>query len=181
VLQNQNHWFATNGPAKFARSTTLGGLEWKGLPYMFPFLRSTNINHQSFIYGGGFPTAEPNPLSLQPLQTVLSRTNLVCHDWELTGLRTGQWLYMGQFARFALDKAQLPADAPGLAWLQAIAPKLGESVTGIAQTAPTQLSFTRRSTIGFTGIELNLLADWLESPQFPYGLHAFLAPPPPQL
>jgi hypothetical protein len=86
---------------------------------------------------------------------------------------------MGQFARFVSHKAQVPPGSPGLLWLQAIAPKLGETVTDITETGTNQLSFTRRSSFGFTGIELNLLADWFESPQFPIGLHTFLAPPPP--
>ena len=87
---------------------------------------------------------------------------------------------MGQFARLVLHRAQLPTGEPGVLWLKAIAPKLGDNVTDITQTGPNQLSFTRKSTIGFTGIELNLLADWLESPQFPRGLYTFLAPPPAQ-
>ena len=62
-------------------------------------------------------------------------------------------------------------------WLLAVAPKLGASLTDITQTGPNQLSFTRQSSIAFTGFELNILVDWLESPQFPCGLHTFLAPP----
>jgi hypothetical protein len=47
----------------------------------------------------------------------------------------------------------------------------------MARTGPAQLDFTRQSTVGFNALELHLLADWLESPQFPHGLHTFLAPP----
>jgi len=39
------------------------------------------------------------------------------------------------------------------------------------------LTFARKSTLGFTALELHLLADWLESPRFPHGLHTFPAPP----
>jgi hypothetical protein len=177
VLQNQSCWFPTNGLAKFDKSEDLNGLKWKGLPYMWPFMESIAVNHQGFVYGGGFPNAEGNPMSLKLLQPILSRTNLVYHDWEITGPRIEQWIYMGQFARLVLHKSQLPTASPGVLWLKAIAPKLGDSVTDITQTGPNQLSFTRQSTIGFTGFELNLLVDWLESPQFPCGLHTFLAPP----
>jgi hypothetical protein len=178
VLQDQQHWFVTNGLARFERSTKFNGLEWKGLPYMSPFLRSVMAGDQSFVHGGGFPDVSVRPLPLQFLQADLSRTNLVCRDWESTRVRIEQWLYMSQFARFVSHKDQLPADSAGLLWLEAIPPKLGVSMTAIYQTGPDQLSFTRNSSIGFTGIELNLLADWLESPQFPLGLHTFLAPPP---
>jgi hypothetical protein len=180
VLQNQDRWLATNGLARFGRSTTFNGLEWKGLPYMTPFLQSVSVGSQNFVFGGGIPAVEANPLSLQPLRAVLNLTNLVYHDWEITGPRINQWLYMGQFVRLVSHRAQLPTDSPGVLWLLAVAPKLGASLTDITQTGPSQLSFTRQSSIGFTGIELQLLADWLESPQFPRGLHTFLAPPDPQ-
>jgi hypothetical protein len=180
VLQNQHRWLATDSPALFGSSKTFNGLEWKGPPFMWPFLRSLTVSNQSFVYGGGFPSPTASPLSLITLQATLSRTNLVYHDWEMTGPRIEQWIYMGQFIRLVLNKAQLPSDSAGLPWLKAIAPKLGASVTDITQTGPDQLSFTRQSTIGFTGIELHLLDDWLESPQFPCGLHTFLAPPSAQ-
>jgi len=179
VLRKQYRWFPTNGLSKFEKSAAFNGLEWKGVPYMYPFVLYTNINRQSFIFGGAFQPIPPAlPLSLQSLQAVLNRTNAVYYDWEITGPRTEQWLYMGQFARLVCNKDQLPFSAPATLWLKDIAPRLGASLTVITQTGPNQLSFTRKSTIGFTGIELNLLADWLESPQFPIGLHTFLAPPP---
>jgi hypothetical protein len=177
VSQNQYRWVPTNEPANFERSKNFNGLEWKGLPYMSPFLRSVTVGGRNFAFGGGIPSAEADPSSLVSLPAVLSRTNLVCHDWEITGLRTGQWLYMGQFARLVSHKAQLPSASPGMLWLLAVAPKLGASLTDITQTGPNQLSFTRQSSIAFTGFELNILVDWLESPQFPCGLHTFLAPP----
>jgi hypothetical protein len=181
VMQNQGHWFPTNGLARFDKSATFNGLDWKGLPYMTPFLRSIMVGSQNYAYGGGIPDVEPNPLSLKPLQETLSRTNLLYHDWEITGPRVEQWLYMGQFARVVSHKAQLPFGSPGVLWFAAVAPRLGTAATDITQTGPNQLSFTRQSTLGFTAIELHLLADWLESPQFPNGLHTFLAPPPPQM
>jgi hypothetical protein len=38
------------------------------------------------------------------------------------------------------------------------------------------LELERDATVGLNAFELHLLADWLESPQFPLGLHTFLAP-----
>ncbi|MGB7769487.1 MAG: hypothetical protein WBN22_11625 [Verrucomicrobiia bacterium] len=180
VLQNQGRRFPTNELSKFERSKEFNGLQWKGLPYMWPFLRSITVNKQNFIYGGGFPNVADNSTSLNISQAALNRADLVYYDWETTGPRIDQWIYMGQFARFVSHHAQLPPDSPALLWLKAIAPKLGYTVTRITETGPNQLSFTRRSSLGFTGIELNLLADWLESPRFPLGLHTLLAPPPKQ-
>jgi len=177
VLQNQQRWFGTNDLAKFETSKTFTGLEWKGLPYMSPFLRSITISNQSFVYGGGFLNANIYPLSAPWLQAALGRTNLVYYDSEETGVRVEQWLYMGQYIRFILHKAQLPPQSPGLLWLRAIVPKLGDSVTDITQTGPNQLSFSRTSSLGFTAVELNLLADWLESSRFPIGLYTLETPP----
>ena len=64
-------------------------------------------------------------------------------------------------------------------WLKHVEPILGGSATVVTQTGAEQLTFTRNSTVGFTALELHLLADWLESPQFPLGLHTFIAPPSP--
>jgi hypothetical protein len=178
VLQNQSRWFPSNGVAMFANSKTFGGLEWKGVPLAVPFLRSITVANQSFVYGGGFPNSGVYPLSKKSLKKSLSRNNLVYHDRELTSERVQQWLFMTEFLRLVLGKAQLPLDTAAMSWLKAISPKLNDSVTDITRTAPNQLSFNRKSSIGFTGLELNLLADWLESPQFPIGLHTFLAPPP---
>jgi hypothetical protein len=177
VLQRENAWFATNGLAKFVRSEKFNGLEWKGLPYMWPFLRSITLSNRNFVYGGGFPSSQVYPISGRWLRGALDQTNLVYYDSEETGLRVEQWLFMGQFARFVSHKAQLPFHSPALLWLKAISPKLGYSVTHISKAGPSKLSFNRRSSIGFTAIELNLLADWLESPRFPIGLHTLLASP----
>jgi hypothetical protein len=62
-------------------------------------------------------------------------------------------------------------------WLKNVEPLMGGSTTTVTRINPQQLAFTRQSTLGFTALELQLLADWLESPQFPHGLHTFLAPP----
>jgi hypothetical protein len=70
-----------------------------------------------------------------------------------------------------LGHSQLPQDSVGLTWLGTIRARLDESTTTITQTAPNQLSFDRKSTLGFTAPELHLLIDWLESPRFPLGLY----------
>jgi hypothetical protein len=64
-----------------------------------------------------------------------------------------------------------------MAWHKSAGLKLGNSITMTTKTGPAQISFVRSSSIGLTAVELNLLADWLESPRFPVGLHSFLAPP----
>jgi hypothetical protein len=117
----------------------------------------------------------PAPAAL--LYQVLSATNLVAYDWETTGPRIEQLLFTGQFLRMVTGLPQVPPKSAGVAWLQAIESKLGNCVTAVTKTGPAQLSLTRRSTYPLTALELHLLVDWLESPQFPRGLHTLLAPP----
>lgn len=64
-----------------------------------------------------------------------------------------------------------------MAWLTNAAPRLGDCVTVVTRTGPAQLTLARKSTVGFTALELHLLADWLESPLFPHGLNTFEGPP----
>ena len=74
----------------------------------------------------------------------------------------------------------MPPESAAFTFLLAAAPKLGNAGTEVAQDGPASLSLVRNSTLGFTGAELHLLADWLESPAFPRGLHSLLAPKPPK-
>ena len=51
----------------------------------------------NFVLGGLFPNAttnQPMPEGLMP--ALLSRTNLIAYDWELTGPRIENLIYVGQ-------------------------------------------------------------------------------------
>jgi hypothetical protein len=181
VLERNDRFFGTNDVAGFRRSERTNGLDWKGIPYLYPYLQSIETSNGGFVFGGMFPAPEPEPLPASMLPKALSLTNLLYHDWELTGTRIEQWVYTGQFIRYACHIPQMAGDSVSMAWIRALEPAMRSSVTDVTRTAPDQLSFERRSTIGFTAIELNLLADWLDSPRFPVGLHSSLAPPPPPL
>jgi len=76
--------------------------------------------------------------------------------------------------RLLFHKPQL--QSPATMWLKHLEPILGDSTTLVTRTGPARLSFNRTSTIGLTALELHLLADWVESPRFPRGLHTFTAP-----
>jgi hypothetical protein len=177
VLQKSEPWFASHDLATLERSETYNGLAWKGVPYLWPFLQSHVTTNGAFVFGGFIPNEPSEPFSPDSLQDLLRQTNVVVHDWEITGRRIEQWIYIGQFIRFVSRQAQLPPDTAGQSWLRAAAPRLGSCVTQVTRTGPAQLSFNRKSTIGFTAIELNLLVDWLESPTFPIGLYSLLPAP----
>jgi hypothetical protein len=179
MMEKYGCWFITNEFFSFKKSQTFNGLEWSGYPFLTPYLQSMTTSEGEFAYGGLFPrppSQRPPPPEL--IQAILGGTNLVYYDWELTASRNEQWLYIGQFLRLVSHKAQLP-NAACVAWFKASEPNLGSCLTQIARTAPEQLSFMRESSVGFSSFELHLLADWLESPQFPRGLHTLLVASPP--
>jgi hypothetical protein len=171
-----------NALAGFRRSKTSNGLSWKGFPYIVPFIESWHTNDLNFVFGGfiqGDLLPGPPPKGLP--EYLRSHTNLVYYDREITGLRIEQWIHLGQAIRYVSGTAQLPADAASLLWLRAMAGSTTNCATEITMKSPTRLSFARRSDAGFSAFELHLLADWLESPDFPRGTYSLLevSPQPP--
>jgi len=188
LLAKANPWLATNGYVQFARLPDGNGVSWGTMPTIRPFLRFANTTSGGAVFGGLLPDTTPGTNTLDNIyqrpsrarlfEAAMAPTNLVYYDWELTPTRVEPCFYIGQVARVVSRHAQLPADAPSLAWLRTVQPRLGTSTTIITCTGTNQLSFSRKSSLGFTGAELQLLADWVESPQFPAGLYSLLTPPP---
>ena len=180
ALLNNTNLFGASDIARFKRSQTADGLEWKGLGYLSPFLHSAGTNGDSMVLGGFFPLgalSSPIPAELFKL---LSDTNLVAYDWDVTGTRIEQLVYIIQFLRFVTHHDQLPGDSAGLKWMRAAAPKLGNCASVLNRTGPASFAFIRKSTIGLSAIEMHWLADWLESPRFPRGLYSLVTPAPPE-
>ncbi len=185
LVEKSNPWLASHGYVNFERSPDSNGATWGKLPNILPFIKSVGAGENALVLGGLLPDAAAGtnrPARAELLREVLARTNLVYYDWENTGQRIEACLYLGQIVRTVLRRAPLPLESASAAWLKALNLRLVDCTTVIASSGTNQLSFVRKSTAGFTGVELQLLADWLESPQFPRGLHSFLAPPaaPPQ-
>jgi hypothetical protein len=174
LLHTGNAWLAAHGYINFDSASDSNGVTWGNLSSMQPFIKAADSGTDSWLFAGLFPDtgAETNPPPQGMIQDILRRTNLVYYDWEVTGPRVNSVLYLGQTARQIARRAQMPLDSAALNCLRTLFPRLGTSVTIVNLTAPDQLTFVRRSTAGFTALELHFLADWLESPQFPRGLHS---------
>jgi hypothetical protein len=100
---------------------------------------------------------------------------LLYYQAEQTGIKAYSDLFVAQILRVTFRKPQLPSSAMSILLLKKFQQILGASETIVTEDNSRQLAFVRYSTIGFTGIELNILADWLESPDFPIGMHSLLA------
>jgi len=184
ALRKQGPTWLTNALAGFEKSKTSDGLSWRGFPFFTPFLRSASIDGENFLIGGFLNVDMPvGPPPAGVVDGILSKNNLVYYDRELTGIHVEQWIQLGQAIRFASGASQLPGDSASFQWLKAMGSRLGTSSTEITQTAPGRLSFARKSDIGFCAIELHMLGDWLESPEFPLGTYSLLvrSPEPPPL
>jgi len=175
VVPTGEGWTTANGMGGFKKSAAYDGIEWQGLPYLWPFLRSAG---QRFVLGGAFLYFPPvRPETMDWFATRLNDDDLIYYGWEKSGPRSEHWLFMGQFFRFTSGRAQLPFESPGVLWLKALTQQLGETVTRVDRASNSEFRFARVSSLGFTGIELQLLVDWLESPRFPRSLHTLLAEP----
>lgn len=187
LLDQANPWMAARGYVGFAATPDSNGVTWGNSSSIKPFIESVNVSNMGgFAYGGLIPetgtAVSTNLFYYHPdfpelLQAMSARTNLVYYHWERTGDRLQSCLYIGQFLSVITHRPPLPLDSVSALWLKIIMPRLGNGTTAVTLTGPNQLSFSRTSTLGFTAAELNLLAAWIESPQFPCGLHTFVAPP----
>ncbi|MBI4660043.1 MAG: hypothetical protein HY735_14480 [Verrucomicrobia bacterium] len=145
-------------------------LMWVGLaPGIFPYLRPAPESAPQFLQAGLFPLrdAATNPPPSDLLDQFARRTNLLYYDWEITQERLTQLRTLIPFLSYILDLHNPDAASPSFKWLDAIEPKLGNSVTEITADSPRELKLVRNSQLGLNGLELMALAYWFESPNFP--------------
>jgi hypothetical protein len=177
LAESGNIWLATNAMGSLREQPGRNLMSWVDIPFLTPELKVERIGNTDFVLGGFFPNRPartPEPVGL--LEQLFSKTNIIYYAWEITQERIGGWMDIGQLLRIALKRPQLPANSHSTAFLVAAAPSLGNCVTTASLTDSNRISFLRNSSIGLTGLELHLLADWLESPEFPRGFHTLLAP-----
>ena len=187
LMAKGNPWLASNGYVRFECLPESNGVRWGNMPSIQPFFQFVNAADGGLVFGGLLQDTVPGnnsqsnlydrPALSQLLHQMSMQTNLVYYDWEYTRLRIQPCLYLGQVLRVVSRHAQLPLESTDLKWLEVVEPRLGNCTTEITVPTANQLVFARKSTVGFTGAELQLLADWLESPQFPRGLYSLSVSP----
>jgi hypothetical protein len=144
-------------------------LDWRGLPFIAPFMRVKPGPGGDFLLAGVFPdNSAPHPAP-PALFKELGRTNLVYYHWEITAERLPEILNLSQLALMLAGHEQLNAQSAAGKWLHRAAPKLGNTVTEITQTAPNELTLTRKAPGGLTAVEFIALAHWLAATNFPCG------------
>ncbi len=173
ILDTVNPALAPNRTGDFAWLTNEARVVWKGVPFCSP---AFELRGDLII--GGFVTLPPGrrPMPGEFLQQLHHGTNLLYYDWELTGEQLSSWTQISQLMRMAFSRAQLSIKDAGLPWLNTVSTNLAHSVTTVSVENDHRLSFARAATLGLNSTELQLFVDWLDSPDFPLGLHTFNAP-----
>jgi len=160
--QTANPWIAAHAFGSVESLTNSAGAIWDGLPYIAPFFQIAATPEGELVVGGLIPSLPTNgaPATEIIWQTTEAK-DLLFYGWELTGARLQADAYLGQLARLICRQPQLETNSISLGWLQAAAPNLGNCLTTVALVGTNQLVLTRRSTVGFSSLELHLLNEWI--------------------
>jgi len=132
-----------------------------------PVLEAVQNKDGQFLFLSSFPRppkAKPVPDAL--LAQIQGRTNLVYYDWELTGRRLMEWqILRGMIANRSRPQKSDGEDGTLIEnnWLVGLEPLAinAMTVTEITRLAPNELLVKRKAPLGFTSLEIVLLADWL--------------------
>ncbi len=130
-----------------------------------PTLEAVQSSEGQFLLLSSFPRppgGRPAPEAL--LAQIQGRSNVVYYDWEMTRPRLMEWQVLrGMIANRALAQSNDAVDKDDLEseWLGAVAPLAGNTATEITRISPNELAVLRTAPLGFTAVELVLLADWI--------------------
>lgn len=145
---------------KLVQPTNRAALVWAGLPIAAPFLEVGEAPNASFLVAGLFSFQRRGDVPLAPpaLFEQLKKKNVVYYDWEITGERLRQWIPLWQL-RYLVGSSLTPnVVATSSTWLQAVKSRMGNTVTAGTLESPRKLKLVRQSDLGFTALELLLLA-----------------------
>ncbi|HXC36829.1 MAG TPA: hypothetical protein VNV43_13205, partial [Candidatus Acidoferrales bacterium] len=152
---------------ELALNRTTNRISLENVPfYISPEVRSLTDPSGDYLFAEVFPnlagTAPPEALFQE-----VTRENRVFYHWEITPVRLKDLPHLTQLALMLTNHRQVDGGSTASRWLDHIGPTLGDSVTEVTQTGPSELSFRRSARAGLTAIELMALAEWLEAPNFP--------------
>jgi hypothetical protein len=138
------------------------------LRVILPSLQAVREKAGEYLLLGLFPLAPGKKTAPDELlEKINGRTNLVYYDWELTGPRLQHWQMLGLMLLTRLrEPTDYILDARRLEdkWLYALARLAGNATTTeITRASPNELAVVRNTPLGFTGIEMFLMANWLST------------------
>lgn len=167
-------------------------LELVGMPYFQPYLANGRMGEQRLLKGGLLPPWKAKPVPPELLAQLEGRPDLIYYEWETTGREVPAMRFPGQggtvphgsvvvgklkqlkeleqfrrlLARGEAGKIPLGSHGeiviPGGGWIDASLPRLGDTITEVSKTGPSELTLERRSQVGFHAREWMRLLRWAE-------------------
>jgi hypothetical protein len=163
-----NRILAENAVGEIQPLTNRAGLFWRGLPIIVPYLNATRDGKQDFLHAGVFPVDPPaTPPPPQLIEQLTGAKDLRYFEWEITQERLIQLRPLLQLASVFLTISPMSTNSAAHKWIDAVEPRLGNTVTEVREISPRELHLVRSSHAGLNGIELLTLASWLEGTNFP--------------
>jgi hypothetical protein len=153
----------------FPMTVSSNQISWQCGPFMImPNVTALHEPSGDFLFAGFFPNGPRKKQPLPPdLFARLAQPGLVYYHWEITAERLQELPQFSQLALMLTKHQQVNVQSAAGKWLDKIGPTLGNTVTEIFQTAPDELTFSRKSPGGLNALELLAFVDWLEAPNFP--------------
>jgi hypothetical protein len=142
-------------------------LKWSGFRVVSPAIEPARDDHRDFLLLSLFPLVPAGkPAPDQLWSQLAGRANLVYYDWEMTGPRLQQWRLLSGMLWYR-PPAQADEMLNGVLakdnLLGSLGNGIGKTVTEITRAGPNELSIVRTGPLGFSGLEIVLLTDWLSA------------------
>ncbi len=164
LLLGKDH-LAMAGPLRL--TTNQQEIVWSAFPGPVPHVSPVKDAGHEFLVVNCFPPMGGSNPPPQLYQAFRDRNDIAVFDFELTSHRVPHWRQFYQLAEIGLSQPLSGTNTGVQAWLIEASTKLGEAVTEVKVTSPSQMNVARKSTTGLTAIELVTLGRWLDSTNFP--------------
>lgn len=138
-----------------------------GVPFVSARIRPISEASGQFWFAELFPNPSAGAPLPKGLLDRLATKNLLFYHWENTPERIPEMLQISQLGLMLTEHKQLDGKSAAFKWLRQAGARPGPSETGITQTGPDEFTFSRVGPNLFTATELFVLANWVESPNFP--------------
>ena len=137
--------------------------------FIYPFVRGMTNQNQGVRVAGLFPiTINSNYPPAGLFQQLNSEDRLVHYHWEASQFRIKSFKTFFSLLEFLFAKPSANLKGPGMTWLNAIEPRMGNAVTMVTAPEPQRLKLVRKAKFGLTALELAALATWIDSDKFPW-------------
>ncbi len=150
---------------------------WQGMPIITPLLQPFADSGREFLFAGMMPAPAIQKKPPGELFAFTNKANLAYYDWEITEERILSWRRIFQVGLLGFMREAPRNDAPSQKFLDELGKgkRVGNTISEVTVTGPSELTFVRHSHSGFTGFELVNLCRWIDSANFPYTYES--APP----